>query len=81
MTYIKRLEVAGSIRRLYNHENKLHWWWSPEGLKRLSLWAVGWRWLAVGSIIGSGEGLVVGLKEAYDGFEVDTAGCGIREAS
>ena len=32
--------------------------------------------LVIGSIIGSGAGLAVGVKEAYEGFEADTAGCG-----
>ena len=37
--------------------------------------------LVIGSIIGSGAGLVVGVKEAYEGFEADTVGCGSGEAS
>ena len=31
--------------------------------------------LAIGSIIGSGVGLAVGVKKAYDGYEIDTAQC------
>ena len=33
--------------------------------------------LVIGSVIGSGVGLAVGVKEAYDGFEVDTANCNL----
>ena len=32
--------------------------------------------IVIGSIVGSTVGLAVGVKEAYDGFESDTAGCG-----
>ncbi len=31
--------------------------------------------IVIGSIVGSTVGLAVGVKEAYDGFERDTAGC------
>ena len=31
--------------------------------------------LVIGSIVGSGLGLAVGVKNAYDGFKADTAGC------
>ena len=31
--------------------------------------------IVIGSIVGSTFGLAVGVKEAYDGFERDTAGC------
>ena len=30
----------------------------------------------IGAVVGSGLGFAVGVKEAYDGFEADTAGCG-----
>lgn len=30
----------------------------------------------IGAIVGSTVGLVVGVKEAYDGFESDTGTCG-----
>ena len=29
----------------------------------------------IGAAVGSGLGLVVGVKNAYDGFKEDTAGC------
>ena len=31
--------------------------------------------MVIGSIVGSGLGLAVGVKNAYDGFKEDTAGC------
>jgi hypothetical protein len=31
--------------------------------------------MVIGSIVGSSVGLVIGLKSAYDGFQVNTAGC------
>jgi hypothetical protein len=32
--------------------------------------------LVIGSMVGSGLGLAVGVKDAYDGFKSDTAGFG-----
>jgi len=32
--------------------------------------------LVIGSMVGSGLGLTVGVKDAYDGFKSDTVGCG-----
>ena len=32
--------------------------------------------MVIGSIVGSGLGLAVGVKNAYDGFKADTAECG-----
>ena len=32
--------------------------------------------LVIGSMVGSGLGLAVGVKDAYDGFKSDTVGCG-----
>ena len=31
--------------------------------------------VVIGAAVGSGLGLVVGMKSAYDGFKADTAGC------
>ena len=33
--------------------------------------------VVIGAAVGSGLGLVAGVKNAYDGFKADTAGCGI----
>ena len=50
------------------------------GASRGSLWGVtagdSIEGIVIGSIVGSTVGLAVGIKEAYDGFESDTAGCG-----
>ena len=32
--------------------------------------------VVIGAAVGSGLGLVVGVKNAYDGFKADTARCG-----
>ena len=32
--------------------------------------------VVIGAAVGSGLGLVVGVKNAYEGFKEDTAGCG-----
>ena len=49
------------------------------GASKGSLWGVtagdSIEGIVIGSIVGSTVGLAVGVKEAYDGFERDTAGC------
>ena len=37
--------------------------------------------LVIGSMVGSGLGLAVGVKDAYDGFKSDTVGCGSKPTS
>ena len=49
------------------------------GASKGSLWGVtvgdSIEGIVIGSIVGSTVGLAVGVKEAYDGFESDTASC------
>ena len=40
-----------------------------------SLEADGIEGVVIGAAVGSGLGLAVGVKNAYDGFQADTAGC------
>jgi hypothetical protein len=37
--------------------------------------------LVIGSMVGSGLGLAVGVKDAYDGFKSDTVGCDSKPTS
>ena len=37
--------------------------------------------LVIGSMVGSGLGLAVGVKDAYDGFKSDTVGCDSKSTS
>ena len=49
------------------------------GASKGSLWGVAAgdsiEGMVIGSIVGSGLGLAVGVKNAYDGFKADTMGC------
>ena len=51
--------------------------WGASKGSLYGIWAGdGIEGMVIGSIVGSTVGLAVGVKEAYDGFESDTAGCG-----
>ena len=50
--------------------------WGASKGSLYGIWAGdGIEGMVIGSIVGSTVGLAVGVKEAYDGFESDTAGC------
>ena len=52
--------------------------WGASKGSLYGIWAGdGIEGMVIGSIVGSTVGLAVGVKEAYEGFESDTAGCGM----
>ena len=50
-------------------------WGASKATMYGALAADGVEGVVIGAAVGSGLGLVVGVKNAYDGFKADTAGC------